>query len=83
MFLQHLHQARFANARFATEQHHLPKAVLNLRPALPQQPDFLLPAHERGQACAHGRFQTTAGRGLRQHLIDFQWLSAAWQAHGA
>ena len=49
LFRQHLHQARFANARFAAEQHHLPEAVLDLRPALPQQPDFLLPAHQRGQ----------------------------------
>ena len=46
---QHLHQARFADARFATEQHHLPEAVLDLRPALPQQRDFLLPAHQRRQ----------------------------------
>ena len=36
LLLQHLHQARFANARFAAEQHHLPEAVLDLRPALQQ-----------------------------------------------
>ena len=83
MFLQHLHQARFANARFAAEQHHLPHAVLDLRPALPQQPHFLLPAHQGGQTGAHSRFQATAGRGLRQHLIDLQRLGAAVQAHGA
>jgi hypothetical protein len=34
LFLQHLHEARFANARFATEQHHLPGAVPDLCPAL-------------------------------------------------
>jgi hypothetical protein len=34
VFLQHLHQARFANTRLATQQHHLPEAVLHLRPAL-------------------------------------------------
>jgi hypothetical protein len=35
MFLQHLDQARFTNARFAAEQHHLPHAILDLRPTLP------------------------------------------------
>ena len=50
LLLQHLHQARFANARLAAEQHHLPQAVLDLRPALQQQPHFLLPPHQRGQA---------------------------------
>ena len=44
--LQHLHQARFADARFAAEQHHLPKAVLDLCPALQEQPHFLLSAYE-------------------------------------
>ena len=83
MFLQHLHQARFANARFAAEQHHLPEAVLDLRPALQQQPDFLLPAHQRGQAGAAGRFQATAGHTLIQHPIDRQRLGEAFQERGA
>jgi hypothetical protein len=34
MLLDHLHQARFTDARFAAEQHHLPEAVLDLRPEL-------------------------------------------------
>src|SRR5262249_13431260 len=42
MLLQDLHQARFANACFAAEQHHLSQAVLDLRPALVQQCYFLL-----------------------------------------
>ncbi len=83
LFLQHLHQARFANARFAAEQHHLPEAVLDLRPALQQQPHFLLPAHQRGQAGAAGRFQATAGHTLIQHLIDLQRLGEAFQERGA
>jgi hypothetical protein len=32
---QDLHQARFANPRFAAEQHHLSEAIFDLRPALP------------------------------------------------
>ena len=63
MFRQHLHEARFADARFAAEQHHLPEAVLDLRPALPQQRHFRLPAHERGQAGA-----PAASRRLRAML---------------
>ena len=34
LFLQHLHETRFANARFTAQQHHLPEAILDLRPAL-------------------------------------------------
>jgi hypothetical protein len=34
MFRQHLHEARFADARFAAEQHDLPGTVLDLRPTL-------------------------------------------------
>jgi hypothetical protein len=80
---QDLHQARFADARFAAEQHHLPQAVLDLGPALPQQPDFLLSAHEWSQTGATSRFQPTAGRTLRQHLIDLQRLGEAFQERWA
>jgi len=47
MFLQHLHQARFANTGFAAEQHYLSETVLDVCPTLQQEPHFLLPAHER------------------------------------
>ena len=70
MCRQHLDEARFANARFTAEQHHLPEAVLDLRPALPQQPHFLLSAHQGGQASGADRFQATAGHTLIPHLID-------------
>ena len=42
MLCQDLHQARFANPRFAAEQHHLPEAILDLRPALLQTRELLL-----------------------------------------
>jgi hypothetical protein len=37
MLTQHLHQARFANARLTAEQDHLAPPVLTLCPALQQQ----------------------------------------------
>jgi len=83
VFFEHLHQARFANARFPTEQHHLSETVLDLRPALPQECHFLLPAHQRGQARAAGGFQATTGRTLMEHLIDVQGLGQAFQRRGA
>jgi hypothetical protein len=43
---QHLHQARFANARLPTEQHHLAPAVLAVRPALQEQQHFGLAPYQ-------------------------------------
>ena len=80
---QHLHETRFADPRFSAEQHHLPEAVLDLCPALPQQRHFRLPAHQRGQAGAPGRFQATAGHALIEHLKDLQRLDDALQERGA
>ena len=62
---QHLYQPRLADARLATQQHHLPGAVLDPAPALQQQPDFLLAADQRGQAGAAGQL-----RRLRAVLSD-------------
>jgi hypothetical protein len=45
ILLQHLYQARFADARFAAEQHDLLETLLDLRPALPKQSHFLLATH--------------------------------------
>src|SRR6266540_2395191 len=78
----HLLETRFADTRFATEQHYLPEAVLDLRPALPQQPDFLLPAHQRSQPGAAGGFQATAGHALIEDAIDRQRLGEAFQDWG-
>ena len=83
MLLQHLHEARFANAGLAAEQHHLPDPLLDLRPTLHQQPDFLLPAHQGGPPGAAGGFQATAGHTLIQHAIDRQRLGEAFQGRGA
>jgi hypothetical protein len=82
LFGQPLHQARFADARFTAEQHHLPKAVFDLHPALAQQPDFRLPTDERRQAGAASGLQATAGCALVEHLIDRDGLSEAFQPLG-
>src|SRR5262249_61611321 len=82
VFLEYLPQPRFANARLAAQQHHLARAVLDLRPALPQEPHLLLSTYERGQASAAGRFQATAGHTLIQYLIDFERLRDVFQEWG-
>ena len=51
---QDLHETRFADARRATEQHHLPKALLGLLPAPPQQPQFLVAPHQEGHPSRRG-----------------------------
>jgi hypothetical protein len=79
MLLQHLHQARFTNARLAAEEHHLPEAVLDLRPAFQQEPDFLLPAHEWGPPSAAGRFEATASHALIEYPIDRERLRLAFE----
>jgi hypothetical protein len=40
-----LHQSRFANTRLATQQDRLAAPLSDLRPALKQQLNFLLPPH--------------------------------------
>jgi hypothetical protein len=80
---QRLHQARFADAGFAAEEHHLAEAVFDLRPALEQHPNFLLPPHQRGPPGAAGGFQATAGHTLIEHAIDRQRLGLAFQGRRA
>jgi len=43
---QLLHQAGFADTRFAAQQHYLPVPVSGLLPAPPEQPEVLLPPHQ-------------------------------------
>ena len=65
---QHPHQARLANARLATEQHHLAQAVPGLRPALPQQRHIRLPAHQRSKSSNCGHVQATLRGAFPHHL---------------
>ena len=71
---QHLHQARFPNARLARQHHHLAHARLDPRPALPQEPHFRRPAHQRGQAAGRSHLQATLHPTGSQHAIHSQGL---------
>ena len=66
---QHLDQARFANARLAAEQHHLPVPLRALRPALQQQPHFLLAPHQGRQATGRHDVKPRLRPALRQELV--------------
>ena len=66
---QHLHQARFANARLPTEQHHLAPAVLAVCPALQEQHDFGLAPHQGRQAARTSDVQAALRRTFPQHPI--------------
>jgi hypothetical protein len=46
VFFQHLNQATLANATFATQQYHLPLAILDLVPAFQEQSDFLFSSYQ-------------------------------------
>ena len=65
---QGAHQARFANPRLAAEQHHLAQAVAGLRPALQQQRDLRLPAHQGGEPASGGHVQATLRGTFPHHL---------------
>ena len=45
IIFEFLHQAGFANAGLATEQHHLARALLGLHPPFLQQPHFVIAAN--------------------------------------
>ena len=81
MFLEHLHQARFANPRLAAEEHDLSDPS-DLCPTLHQEPDFLLPAHQWSPPGAGG-FQATAGHTLTEHAVDCQRLGDTLQGRRA
>ena len=83
LFLQHLCEARLANARLAAQQHDLPPALLDLRPALLEDADFLCAAYQWGPSGTAGSFQATTGHTLIQHAIDRQRLGQAFQEGGA
>ena len=69
MFAQHLDQARFANARLATQQHHLPAPLRALRPARQQQPQLLLAPHQGRQTMGRHGVQPRLCPTLRQELV--------------
>ena len=59
VLFQHVDQAGFANARFATEQDDLAKSLGDLSPALLQQGHFLLTPDQGRQAVCDRHLQAT------------------------
>ncbi len=68
--LQLLHQARFANTRLTAEHHHLALTVLSLGPALQQERDFGLPAHQRCEPAPHRRVEPALRAALSQDAVQ-------------
>ena len=75
--LQLLHQARFANTRLTAEHHHLALTVLSLRPALEQERDFGLPAHQRREPTPHRRVEPALRAALSQDTVQPHWCNRA------
>ena len=73
-----LHQARFADARLATEHHHLPHPLPDLRPALQQQPHLLLPGHQRRQRRGVVLLFEHPVQLDRRRRASGAWASSAW-----
>ena len=75
-----VHQAGLANARLATQQHHLPVPVLALGPALPEQAHLYFTAHQRGEPRGSSHVQATLRRTLSHHLVDGTGMSMPLRA---
>jgi hypothetical protein len=59
VLFQQLHQAGFANARLAAEQHHMPVPRFRLGPALVHECHFLVAPHQWRQAGRGDSVETT------------------------
>src|SRR5262245_9216166 len=70
LLFERLHQARFANAWFATEEHHLPDPLFRLRPALLQQYEFFLATHQWRQALLRRCLKAALRRTLSHYAIE-------------
>src|SRR5262245_53218063 len=79
-----LHQARFANAWFPTEQYHLAVACLRRHPALEDEAHFMGSPDQRGQfACADVYLQTALDAAFIQDAVDREWGGESLQDLGA
>ena len=82
MVFQHLHQARFANARLPAERDDVPLAVLDLGPAGTQQGDFRLPPDQGRQASRSRNVKATLHPTLPQDLMDVEGRVHAFERLG-
>src|SRR3954468_4181733 len=69
LLFEHLHQARFANARLTTEQYDLAFADLGLLPTSLQESEFFVSAHQRGQTFTNRRFKTAVDYPFAYHAV--------------
>src|SRR5215510_11876009 len=70
LLFQHLHQAGLADAGLAAKQDDLSGSRLGLRPALSQEPNLLLAAHQWGQSGGDRYLKAALHATLPQHLVD-------------
>src|SRR5215472_3367102 len=74
--------ARFADAWFARDQHHLPVAALSLLPPANEEVDLLLASNQRRHSRPR-RFEPALDRAGAQHLPRRYVLSEALECDGA
>src|SRR5215831_3775957 len=67
---EHLHQARFANARLPAEQYHLPQPRGGVLPASVQEGDFFVSTHQRGPVGRCDGVEPALDATLAQDTID-------------
>ena len=69
--MEALHQARFADARFADDQRHLALAIEHALPSIHQQAQFVLAPDERRQSTrSRGRFEPPAHSARLDYAVE-------------
>ena len=76
---QHLHQARFTNARLAAEQYHLAQPRGGLLPAPVQERHFFVPAHQWRQAARRDDVEPGLRPTRLQRPRDLEGLGDAFE----
>src|SRR5439155_21495208 len=79
VIFQHLHQAGFANAGLAAEQHHLTHPCGGLVPTPLHECYFFLPAYQWGPAAWRDDVEPGLRPALPQDPIDLERLSQAFE----
>src|SRR5262249_23508723 len=85
LFMEALHEARFANPSLAHDQRHLALAVLGTLPPTHQQMQFVLAPDKWGESVRSGcRFQPPTGSAGSYHPVQTDWpcqaLQGLWSA---
>src|SRR5262245_60309220 len=80
VLFEHLHQARFTNARLSAQQHYLPGSLLGPLPTVQQEFHLLLPSYQRSQTRGGRYFQTAPCAALVEDPIDLHGGRKSLQA---